>query len=463
MPLPIKTLKDITPSVRKLHDRALQAIAQKNYPYALEMLHLLLHAEPGFVEGHRILRQTQLDKVGGQPNALRSALAMLTTCIPIQVKGPMLLKQGKAKEALELAEKALDADPTSAAILQFLALAAKECGFAEIAVDALATAAQLYPANLAVLKALSQAYEETEDFQKALATWQQVKQLNPTNSEIDNDLKRLSALAAMKAAKWEKAESYRDIIKDKEQAQTLEQQGRIAAKDEGTLQSLTRATEQEVRQQETNANLLKLADLYRRSKQYAKALATYQRSVEVSGVLDPTVEEAMTDVNSAIFDEQIAALQGQPGQEPRIAELERQRDEMILQRLLKRVERYPNDANYRFDLGEMYWKLELFDKAMQEFQVAQRSPQYRLRALAYMGKCMVKKELHELASEQFKLALEGLEKNDPERKEVLYNLGTTYERLNRPDDALAAFRELYSLDVNYRDIASRMQAYFKKG
>lgn len=463
MSLEIKTVKELPPAVRKMYDRASQAKDQRNFGYASEMLHMVLHAQPGFEEGHQILQTMLLDKVGGKPSAVRSMVGLFSTFVPIQVKGPMLLKQGKALQALELAEKALDADPTSPTTLRFLAKAASDSGLPSIAIQALATAVRLYPNNVPILTELSQAYAANDEFQQALSTWQQVKQINPNDMAVDTELKRLVTLAAMQDGKWEQAKSSRDLIKNKDQAQLLEQQSRVGSKDVAALQNQIRSAEQLVAKQETNANLISLAGLYRRNKQYEKALATYQRSIDVSGVLDPSIEESMTEISCTIFDDKMAALAGQAGQEAAIAEFQQQRNEMLLKRLITRVERYPNDANYRFDLGEMYWRLNNFDQAMQEFQSAQKSPQYRVRTLAYMGKCMLKKNLPELALEQFKLALEGLDKNDPIRKDALYQIGCTCEEINRPDDALAAFRELYSVDVNYLDVGDRLQKFYKKG
>lgn len=470
MAIQVKALKEIPGSTRKLYERAIQSRAQKNYAYAIQMLHMVLHAEPGFIEGHRALRQVQLEKVGNKPSAMRSLVASLTTVVPVQMKGPVLLKQGKAQEALELAEKALDADPTSVGILQFLAAAAGACGLYDIAIESLDAAAHFNPKNIKILSSLAKAYAEAEDYQKAITVWQQVVQMNPNNTEVATELKRLTALAAMKQANWENADSYRDVIKNKEEAQLLEQQTRVGAKDENTLKNLVRNAEAEVAKAETNANLLRLAELYRKDQQLDKALATYQRSIEISGTLDPAIEDTMTEIQSQQFENRIQEWKDYAAAHPdktaeadaNIQTLLSQKDDMLLKRLLNRVERYPNDANYRYELGEMYWKRNDLDTAMKEFQFSQRSPQYRLKALTYMGRCMAKKGMLDLAVEQFNLALEGLDKSDLDRKDVLYNLGTVYEQLQQEDKARETFRELFSLDVNYLDVSAKMQQYYQK-
>ena len=85
-----------------------------------------------------------------------------------------------------------------------------------------------------VLQNLARLYEETGAFTQALQTCQQIAVLKPDSLDAQNATKRISALAAMKQGKWEGAGSYRDLIKDKDMAQTLEQQSRVTARDADT-------------------------------------------------------------------------------------------------------------------------------------------------------------------------------------------------------------------------------------
>lgn len=465
-----KALQELPPASRKLYERAHTAVVQKNYFYAFEMLRGLLRREPGFNEGRTALRQTQLERVGNKPSLMRQCSAFCKVGWRLMTQGPVLLKQEKYAEALDLAETAMEADPTSTSTLSFLAKTAEAAGLLEIAIQALEISAHHHPRNNATLINLARLYTAVEEYTKALKVWQTMAELHPNNPEIEGEVKRLMARAAMKQAKWTEAESYRDVMKDKGQAETLEQQTRVSARDEDTLQSLTAAAEKAVEQQSTVANHRRLAQLYRQGLNYDKALEQYQLVIDKMGSLDPAIDDAIMEVHSARFDDAIKQWQGYAQAHPdkqaeaaaNIGQLEKQKDEMRLTRLLERVRRYPNDAGYRFDLGLLYWTRNEVDLALQEFQQSQRNPQYRRRALAYMGRCMVKKGLPDMALEQFRAALDGMDKTDPERKDCLYDLAAIYETKGMQAETLAAYREIFSLDVNYRDVGAKLQAYYKQ-
>lgn len=469
MAIQTKTVRELPVASRKLFEKATTSIAQKNYRYAFDMLCGLLHAEPGFTEGRKALRQAQLESIGNKASFTREAVAFVKTFWALQVKGPLLLKQGRVAAALELAEQALCVDAALLPALTFLAKAAQAGDLHDVAVQALEIAVYFNPKNSVVMSELGHLYEQVQEFDKGLKVWQTLAERYPNNLQIGNEVKRFHALAAMKRAKWEEAESYRDVIKDKKEAETLEQQTRASARDEDTLQSLIRIAEQAVAQQKTVANHKKLAELYRQAKDWDRALAQYDAIVQLSGSLDPAIDEAITDVHRARFDDAIeqwvsygkANPDKQAEVKTNIATLTQQKEDIVFERMLERVKRYPNDAGYRFELAMLYWNRKDMDKALQEFQLSQRSPQYRRRALAYMGRCMVTKGLPDLAVEQFNAALDGMEKNDPDRKDVLYDLAQIYETRNQRDLALTCYREIYSLDVNYRDVGARLQRMYK--
>ncbi|MFA5203209.1 MAG: tetratricopeptide repeat protein [Lentisphaeria bacterium] len=468
MAVQLKSLKDLSLNDRRLYERAETSVAQKNFSYAFEMLRGVLRKEPGFVEGRTLLRKAQLDRFGGKVGAVAQAMAAVKTALPILIKGPVMLQRGKFLEALDVAERALEQDPTSSAVLTFLAKAAEGAGLMPVAVDAYEMAANFHPKDPVVLQALSKAYEATNDFAKALQTSQQVAALKPDSLDLQNETKRLSALAAMHQGKWESAGSYRDIIKDKEVAQTLEQQSRVTARDADTLRDLIKAAKDEVTRQPSATNHKKLAELLVRNHEYDQALEAYDQVVACTGTLDPAIDAAMTAVHVARFDDAIAQWKQYAAEHPdkqgeaeaTVAEIGKQKDELLIKRLRDRVQRYPNDASYHFELGEMLFARQEIDNALQEFQFSQRSPQFRRAALANMGRCMLAKKLYDLAIEQFGAALEGLEKSDHSRKEFLYYLAQAYEQKNRADDALNCYKEIYSLDVNFRDVAAKLQAHY---
>ncbi len=470
MAIQAKQLKDLPEPTRKLYGRAKAAFDIKNYDYAFEMLEKVLQDEPGFIEGHQILRDSLLERAGGHSSVMRKMTSMFKTG-PLLVQGPMLLKKGEFAKALQVGEKALVADPTNIGTLQFLAKAARAAGLAELAIQTLETASNLDGKNKDVLRELAEIHKEQQNFNKSIEAIQRLMKLTPGSIELGTELKQLTAQSTMKKDKWDEASSYRDVIRDKKQAELLEQETRSGTRDEAALKNLVAAAEKTASKQATTANIKALAELYVKDRQWDNAIVQYNHILEASGSMDPAIDEAITEIMVAKFDGQIDQWRDyvklnpdqQAEADKNMALYEQQKQDMLFQRMLDRVQRYPNDASYRFSLGEMYFRRSQLDQAMAEFQLAQKSPQFRCKALAYMGKCTLQKGVMvELALEQFKAAIDGFESTDPMRKECLYDLGTAYEKLGQAEQALASFRDLYSLDVGYRDVSAKLEKYYKK-
>ncbi len=470
MAIQTKRVSELSAQQKSLFERAKKAISQRNYSYAFEMLRTLLRSVPGCVEARLALRVAQLDRFGGAIPGMAKLTGRIKSIVPVFIKGPMQLKRGKLVDALDTAEKGMESDPSFPPAIFLLVRCADAAGWPLVGINALEMGTRLNPKNIPLLTKLADFYERVGDTSKALQTRQQLCALRPDDLALENSLKQASAMAAMDRGKWEEADSFRDIIKDKEQAKTLEQRERLAARDEDTLRDLIQDAEQAVAEQPTAASHKRLADLYRQAKEFDQALEQYNQVVELSGALDPAIDTAMTDVLIARFDDAIEqwrtyAAEDESRQaeaDERIAEIEQQKDETILQRYRDRVKRYPNDATYRFQLGELFFQKDQFDDALKEFQVAQRNPQLRRRALTYMGKCMAKKGLTDMAIDQLKAALGEGGSMNKERKDITYNLALLYEESGRDEEALSQLKEIYAVDVNYLDVSDRIEAFYKK-
>ena len=471
MAIQAKEYKDISERARRLYTRVKSALAQKSTADAMvfEMLFDVLREEPGFVDGHNLLRESLLDHVGRKSSIMRKMTAMLKTG-PLMVQVPIFLKKGDHAKAMEMAEKALEADPTNTTTLQAVAKVAQEAGLSDLAISTLNATVELDPKNVSALTELVQIHKSQQQYSQAIEALQKLIRINPNSIEHTTELKQLTAQATMHKDNWTGEGSYRDVLRDKKQAELLEQQGRSGGLDANSMKNVVADAEANVAKQASTANIKKLAEAYVNSKMWDQAIEQYNRILNASGSMDPAIDEAITEIMTAKFDEQInlwkdyvkANPDKQADADTNMALYEQQKQDMLFKRMLERIERYPNDSSYRFAIGEMYFYRGELDKAISEFQLSQKSPQYRIRALAFMGKCTAQKGLVEMALEQFKAALEGLEKSDPMRKDCLYDMGNAFERLGQEENALNSFRELYAIDVNFKDVSAKLEKYYKK-
>ena len=104
----------------------------------------------------------------------------------------------------------------------------------------------------------------------------------------------------------------------------------------------------------------------------------------------------------------------------------------------------------------------MLDKALEQFQLAQRNPQKRLSAIVYLGRCFAEKKQYDMAVEQYDKAISEMPVMDKDKMEALYHLGVTCEEMGDDKRAMECFKEIYSANVNYLDVAKRMDAYYAR-
>jgi tetratricopeptide (TPR) repeat protein len=78
----------------------------------------------------------------------------------------------------------------------------------------------------------------------------------------------------------------------------------------------------------------------------------------------------------------------------------------------------------------------------------------------YLGRCFAKRGMNDMAARKFQDALKEKLTFDEEKKELLYELGSVLEKMNKPDDAIEQFKQIYEADIGYRDVSAKVDAYY---
>ena len=74
-----------------------------------------------------------------------------------------------------------------------------------------------------------------------------------------------------------------------------------------------------------------------------------------------------------------------------------------------------------------------------------------------LGRCYDEMKMYDLAIGSLKDANDEVFAMDNTKKEILYNLGLVYEKLEDKDHSLESFKEIYNADYDYRDVAKRVE------
>jgi tetratricopeptide (TPR) repeat protein len=116
----------------------------------------------------------------------------------------------------------------------------------------------------------------------------------------------------------------------------------------------------------------------------------------------------------------------------------------------------------RFDYGMLLFEREQINEAIQQFQLAQRYPRNRLRALYYLGLCFRDKQQLDLAREQLEKAAAELTTMNELKKDIFYELGGILERMgNFQEAADLYYKAIYQVDIGYKDVAAKIEAAYK--
>ena len=116
----------------------------------------------------------------------------------------------------------------------------------------------------------------------------------------------------------------------------------------------------------------------------------------------------------------------------------------------------PEDAEAHYDLGLAFKEMGLLDEAIEQFQVALRTGDGRLKVYEELGDCFVQKGEYSVAVKLLERALQIPAAEEMDRVGLYYYLGAASEQLGRADQARDAYERVLGLDMTFRDVAERL-------
>ena len=125
------------------------------------------------------------------------------------------------------------------------------------------------------------------------------------------------------------------------------------------------------------------------------------------------------------------------------------------------VERYPNDFSYRYELGALLLAANRLEEAVQQLQYAQRNPKFRQPALLAIGRAFTLGGKYDLAVEQLTAAKSEVQMMNDLKKEIIYALGDTFEKMGKAKEAVDEYKIIYMADSGYRDVAKKINDFYE--
>jgi tetratricopeptide (TPR) repeat protein len=464
----IKNETDLSEQHRGYWLKAVAAIELRNFGYAIDLLQDLLRQEPEFLKGRQMLRRGEVARAKME----KKGFFNLSTAPLALMKAQRELKKDPTK-TIELVEQVLEAEPYNLQANKLLKEAAVAANYPEIAIFAMETLLESDPKDVEVLHELGRLYYRYEQSDKAAEVYNRISEIAPGDLEALKLGKDASARASMKEGGWAEAESYRNLIKDKDVAVSVEQQSRMQLSDESLEEQINETFAQHENEPQSVDLAKRLGLLHDQKEDLEGAIAWYQYAVDLTNRSDPGLLRKVTDLKVKQLEQQIREdeqylAEHRKNDAPfaeKMAELEaakRQRVEILIADARKRLDRNPTDLRLRYELGEHLTNAGQFRDALPELQRARQNPNARLKAMNLLGRCYRELGMLDLAAKQLEDAAREMTVMDAVKKEIVYNLGLVHEQMGDSKKYIDAMKKIYETDYGYRDVAARVEKSYSR-
>ena len=465
----VKTEKELSEDQRAHWLKAVAAIELRNFGYAISLLQGILKQEPQFLTGRQLLRRTEVTRF----KAAKKKFFNVSTASVAVMKAQREMRKD-AKRAVELIEKILENEPYNKQANLALKEAAVAAGWLETGVFALQTLLEENARDTKLLHELARLYHELGESEREVEIYNRISAIDPADAAAMRLGKDASARDSMKSGGWAAAASYRDLIKDKEAAVSLEQQSRMQLTEESLGRQIAEVYAlHEVEPQNIDI-ARRLGALSEQKDDLEAAIAWYRYASDLTQGSDPGLIRKISELRVKVTEREIAALEESIAnnagdtmvlteKNSALAAAKKRRAEMLIEEARKRVERNPTDLQFRFELGEHLMNAGHFREGLPELQRARQNPNARLKAMNALGRCYRELGMFDLAAKQLEEAAREIATMDATKKEIVYNLGLVYEGMGNREKSLACMKQIYEADYGYKDVATRVESSYAAG
>jgi tetratricopeptide (TPR) repeat protein len=450
-------------------EKAKSAVLKNNFDYALQILDHVVLLKPDLYEAHMLMRVCERRKADANPPSIITKTMLMAKLPKIISSATFAINKNKPLEAIQIYEQALHNNPYNGRLLILLADAMLGAGLIECAIGTCESILEFDRENVEALKKLGKLHSRKEDYKKARNYFLMADRLRPNDDSILVELKKIDAYATIQKGKWEDTSTFRTSIKDTEQTAQIEREEKVV-RTESDVEQMIKYYEQSLAKDPDNPTTLRtLGDLYVRNKEYDKAINNYQEVLRIDKT-NLAVMRKIGDVEIKKIESKLQVAEEKLKQNPdnpiilqEIVNIQKKIEEAKLKEAEKRSALYPTDPSIRLEYGILLLNNKNHDRAIAEFQAVVTDPARRTTALHMLGICFREKGMYDLAVAQFEKAIEKMTSLTEEKKEILYDLGITFEKMGKNQEAAEKFKKIFEVDINYRDVAKKIEEAYKKG
>jgi tetratricopeptide (TPR) repeat protein len=433
-----------------------EAALKSNIDYAIDMYKQACKHAPDNLTYRQALRSAQRRKFDNDPSKVGRLVGARNQ--PIRMRARSARGKGHHAQALEICEEAFTHNPWDIAAAKEASEAAEQGGYLKLA-EWLVESVMAQAKDAEFFRHAAQIFERNENWPKAIASWQQVKKLDPNDENANRQINSLSASATIKRAGLNEAIQKRAAPAEAEDLQS---------KLERLKQEQLSPEERWLREIQENPQqvwpYLNLAEHHRNRSQLDEAQKILAEAIKANPK-EPMLLQAHADVQISRMKRAIEKWTRRTQERPddaaaraKLDQLSKMLSDYEISEFRRRVALSPEDTNLHFQLGMCLARAGLHDEAIGEFQQARSSPTHKVQALYQVGLSFEANGAMKLADRAYHDALKAIESEDIDNFKALhYRLGRVAEALGNHESAEEHYNEVAAIDYTYLDVAQRLR------
>jgi len=430
--------------------------AQENFDYAADIYTECVVGDPG----NAIYLQAFLANLKKKYNNNKKGKSFsFFKLAPLRSAIKKALQKKDWVNVFKYGAEALKVNPWDTTVLTALSEACEQCDFQETQLIYLKMALDANPKDVDMCRRCAKTLADLGMYDQAIAMWHKVEQLRPNDPDASRNIANLAVEKTIAGGGYDEGTG--------ESRRKVEAAGGEIARGGEPLSKKERL-EVEIKRQPKNLPLYyELAEIYVREEDYAKAEDLLKRAFDATQ--DVAAKEKLEDV-------QLRRLRVELGKvevEYRAKPDERNQQKLNAARKAlwakelevykDRVERFPNNQAFRFELGVRYQLNGLYEDAIKQYQAAQSDPRRKGLCLLNLGQCFEKIGQHRLAMKHYEQAVQEIADRDSDnKKRALYSAAVLAYRLRAFQQAEQFASALAAMDYSYKNIGQLLDKIGEK-
>jgi tetratricopeptide (TPR) repeat protein len=442
--------KELSPEEeKKIQDalsRAKSAFEKSNFGYAVELYLSVLKTHPHNEEASRMFFPSALALRQTKGKSPMIDVASMVNNLPGYVKGFLERAKKKYNSSLFTFLEIVRTEPRNFLILNQIGILAKCLGLMQLSIRSFETYSQTRPKDVYALKILGQLYMDIDDRESAKTIFKKILKLSPFDGDAGKGLKDISAKTTIEKSKWDDEKDYRSKIKDEDEAKVAEIEGHISKTNEELLLLIKKNEEKVLTNPQDMRTIRTLAEQYEKLGNNRNSLEYYKKL--------SALQAGDSDLALYVVKMEYSILESEKKTPAELMEFNLKGHNAL-------CNQFPTNHRLRYEYGLRLLEAMKIDEAIAQFQRSVTAPSYKAESMNQLGICFDRKNILDIAIDQFKSALGSVTEMNDLKKEITYNLGAVLEKSGKIPEALSYFKNIYQVDISYKDVAQRIEKYYK--